>query len=83
MEEEIRQLIQEALVEYQLPDVLETSFDLIELGKVDSLGMLSLATAIEKRFGIEVLDHEWTLLRSIQSIRQLIEKRRAPAAQAA
>jgi acyl carrier protein len=83
MEQEIRELIQRTLADHQLPSVLDASFDLVEQGSVDSLGLLSLATAIERHFGLPLADHEWTLLRSIASIQALIEERRQPSPQPA
>lgn len=81
MEQQIRQLIQETLTDHDLPADIDAGYDLVEQGKVDSLGLLSLATAIERHFGVQVADHEWSLLHSIASIQALIEKRRelAPA----
>ena len=83
MEQQIRTLLQEALTEYPLPDVIEADFDLIDQGGVDSLGMLSLASAVQKRFGVVVLDHEWSLLRSVRAIQQFIQERCAVTPQAA
>lgn len=76
MELEIKTLIHDVLNEYELPRELENEYDLIVEGGVDSLGMLSLATAVQKHFDVNVPDHEWASLCSIDAIRRFVEERR-------
>jgi acyl carrier protein len=76
MEQQIRKLIQETLMDHDIPRDIDAAYDFVEQGKVDSLGLLSLATAIERHFGIQVLDHEWSKLHSIASIQAFVEQRR-------
>lgn len=73
MEQQIKQLIQDTLIDYELPASFSADFDLINQGGVDSLGMLSLSSAVQKHFGIKVKDHEWNLLRSVQAIQTFVE----------
>lgn len=77
MRDQIIQLLQQALPEQDIPADLADDTDFVgELG-LDSLDMLTVATALEKAYAIRIEDVEWSRLSSLNSVLTLVRARLA------
>lgn len=82
MREQVIQILKQALPEQHIPDALADDTDFVgELG-LDSLDLLSVATALEKAFAIRIEDVEWSRLSSLASVLALVGARTAHAVSA-
>lgn len=77
MRDQIIQLLQQALPEQDIPADLADDTDFVgELG-LDSLDLLTVATALEKAYAIRIEDVEWARLSSLDSVLTLVRARLA------
>lgn len=79
MRDQILSLLQQALPEHDVPNDLADDDNYVDALGLDSLDMLSVATALEKAFAIRIEDVEWTKLSSLSQVLALVGARTAAA----
>lgn len=72
MNEKLMLVLRQALRECGSEGNLSPDTDLVEELGVDSLGLLSIASALEKAFQVRIADHELEQLRHIRNIIRLV-----------
>ena len=83
MADETTQKIKAFIVEEYMPDVsvddLESNFDLMSSGAIDSLGLLQMVAWLETEFDVEIDDSELgpDSFRTVDEIKVFIEQQKA------
>ena len=78
MDEKLLGILKQALLEVGSDEDVTIDSDLVELG-LDSLGLLTVASGLEKTFNVKVADDQISRLRNVRYIVQLTSQAMQPA----